>query len=214
MAQVPQHVPLQGIHQRSVSGICAGSSMITPRQLTHLYGKAHDLMRNIDGLQPQESFDELLKYMFFRQMDEDGFLFTGGSYTPEQIQKRFSSYLKDRNSWTTEIWKDRKFHLSESALSHLHKLFADVRFSHVPYDVRASAMRHFLTPDIRKGLGIYLTPDEVVREVISFLAPVKGSRMVDPACGSGTFLSEAARHWRSRGNAPIELRASDKIARR
>jgi type I restriction enzyme M protein len=187
--------------------------MITPRQLTQLYSKAHDLMRNIDGLQPQESFDELLKYMFFRQMDEDGFLFTGGSYTSDQIQKRFSSHLKGRNSWTTEIWKDRKFHLSEGALSHLHQIFADVRFSDVAYDVRASAMRQFLTPDIRKGLGIYLTPDEVVREVILFLDPVKGSRMLDPACGSGTFLSEAARHWRSQGTGAVELWASDKNPR-
>ena len=40
------------------------------KRLLAVYGKAHDIMRNVDGLQPQESFDELLKFLFFKEMSE------------------------------------------------------------------------------------------------------------------------------------------------
>ena len=37
------------------------------RKLASIYRESHNIMRNIDGLQPQEAFDELLKYLFFKQ---------------------------------------------------------------------------------------------------------------------------------------------------
>lgn len=188
--------------------------MTPPRQLAQLYSKAHDLMRNIDGLQPQEAFDELLKYMFFKQVDEESLFPASSEETAEHIQKRFAAYVKKRNSWSSEIWKDRKFHLSSGALNALHGAFSEIQFSKIPYDVRAAAMRQFLTPEIRRGLGIYLTPDEVVSEAIAFLAPPSGTRFLDPACGSGTFLIEAARYWKShQAKQPLTLWATDKNPR-
>lgn len=38
-----------------------GDLFTTVYDLSGLYRRAHDMMRNIDGLQPQEAFDELLK---------------------------------------------------------------------------------------------------------------------------------------------------------
>src|SRR5690349_1673383 len=40
---------------------------MTPRHLAGLYREAHNEMRNIDGLQPQEAFDELLKYLLLKE---------------------------------------------------------------------------------------------------------------------------------------------------
>lgn len=55
--------------------------MITASRLAHLYDQAHNLMRNIDGLQPQEAFDELLKYVFFKQTCEA----TSADATPQEL---------------------------------------------------------------------------------------------------------------------------------
>lgn len=75
-------------------------------------------------------------------------------------------------------------------------------------------MRQFLTPEIRKGLGIYLTPDEVVREAVLFLNPPAGSLVIDPACGSGTFLNEVAKLWgKAKKRQEIVLHATDKNPR-
>ena len=43
----------------------------TNYELSTLYRRAHDMMRNVDGLQPQVSFDELLKFLFFKQANEE-----------------------------------------------------------------------------------------------------------------------------------------------
>ena len=43
---------------------------VSSYDLAGLYRRAHALMRNVDGLQPQEAFDELLKYLAFRQHEE------------------------------------------------------------------------------------------------------------------------------------------------
>ena len=185
-----------------------------PRHIALLYSKAHDLMRNIDGLQPQEAFDELLKYMFFKQTDEENNILSHVKDSADQIQKRFASYVKKRNSWFSDLWKDRRFHLSDNALDSIHDIFAEVKFSKIPYDMRAAAMRQFLSPEIRRGLGIYLTPDEVVREAIAFLSPTQGSSFIDPACGSGTFVIETAHFWNTQGaNKPYTLWAADKNPR-
>ncbi len=163
--------------------------MTTARQLSTLYKEAHNIMRNVDGLQPQEAFDELLKYLFFKQNYE----FERSSeisLSPEKVRKMFSSYLGKANSWSSEIWRDKKFYLSAECLSDIHNLLFPVQFSQIGYDVRSHALKQFLTPEIRKGLGIFLTPDEVVTSIIKFASPKSGDNVLDPACGSGTFLIE------------------------
>ncbi len=163
--------------------------MTTARQLSVLYKEAHNIMRNVDGLQPQEAFDELLKYLFFKQNFE--------VEEPEQtlissenVRKLFASYLGKTNSWSSEIWREKKFYLSKECLTDIHTLLFPVQFSQIGYDVRSHALREFLTPDIRKGLGIFLTPDEVVSSIIQFVSPADNVDVLDPACGSGTFLIE------------------------
>ena len=144
-------------------------------------------MRNIDGLQPQEAFDELLKYLFFKQNYE---LLTKGNQpvSVDHVRIYFSEYLGKTNSWSSEIWREKEIFLSDECLSDIHNLLFPIEFSKVDYDVRSYALKEFLTPDIRKGLGIYLTPDEVVSAIVDFVPNSPKFKVLDPACGSGTFL--------------------------
>ena len=173
-------------------------------KLVSLYSRAHDLMRNIDGLQPQEAFDELLTFLFFKQANEElgpkidyptdfnlnGLFEQSNKNLAVQIKDLFGQYVKTFNSWFQNLWKDARFHLSDSALLSICEVFKDINFSDVPYDVRSAALSEFLSPEIRRGLGIFLTPDEVVRMMVQFVAPRPEDAVYDPACGSGTFLIE------------------------
>lgn len=47
-----------------------------------------------------------------------------------------------------------------------------------------------------KSRGNYFTPRPLVRLLVDLLAPRPGERVFDPACGSGGFLVESARHVR------------------
>ncbi|MBI1925955.1 N-6 DNA methylase [Candidatus Poribacteria bacterium] len=177
---------------------------ITPYTLSSLYARAHDAMRNMDGLQPQEAFDELLKFLFFKQANEElgpplsssnHFGFNGlfaklSKALVANIRELFSNYVQSFNSWFCELWKDASFHLSDTALLTLWQLFNEVQFTNVPFDVRSTALKEFLSPEMRRGLGIYLTPDDVVKMMVEFVNPSLKSSVYDPACGSGTFLVE------------------------
>ena len=187
--------------------------VITSRDLALLYHKAHNIMRNSDGLQPQEAFDELLKYLFFKQLNEergpslktDYELAVNGSYSKNavaavaDIRSLFSEYLDSINAWSAELWKDRRFHLTDATLFELHELLREIVFRDVPFDIRSAALKEFLPPEIRRGLGIYLTPEDVVRAMVNFVSPQVDSRVYDIAVGSGTFLIEVLRLWTKNG---------------
>ena len=163
-------------------------------ELAGLYRGAHNLMRNVDGLQPQEAFDELLKYLSFRQRSTE----TRESATTLREAIRDALGLL---GGIARDWQATGMRLSDSALLGLHELFADVDLAAVGLDLRSAALREFLSPELRKGLGVYLTPDEVVRTMVAALAPTPDDVICDPACGSGTFLVETLLYLRERGRS-------------
>lgn len=198
---------------------------LTPRQLAGLYSKAHDLMRNIDGLQPQEAFDELLKYLFFKEIaDERGEtvkipfeLTPNGSYArvnsaaAKRIRSLFKSFAKT-GAAAKQLWADSGFRLSDAGLLALHDVFDGLNLKSISFDKRSTALREFVPGEIRRGLGIFLTPDDVVAMMVAALAPKQGGLVFDPACGSGTFLIEALKHWGKRKKRPT-VHGADKNPR-
>lgn len=186
-----------------------GQNLPNDYDLSNLYQRAHDMMRNVDGLQPQEAFDELLKFLFFKQANEDIEpklnVYTGINKSLEEDKKlandikiNFSKYVVKFNSWFHELWKDKSFHLSDSCLVSIYKIFEKINFSETPFDIRSSALKKFLSPELRRGLGIYTTPDDVVKMMVEFIDPKKEQRIYDLACGTGTFLIESLKFLRSK----------------
>jgi type I restriction enzyme M protein len=172
----------------------------SPASLASVYRDANNMMRNLDGLQPQEAFDELLKYLFFAEASEEaGEHVASGtdSAVAKRIRLSFAHHLKSFPGSAGRLWSEGKFRLSDAALAKLHEAFADVHLSATDFDVRSAALRQFLSPELRRGLGVFLTPDAVVRAIVAAAAPPKGKKVYDPACGAGTFLIETLRYWRA-----------------
>lgn len=196
-------------------------AMFTAQSLASRYQSAHNEMRNIDGLQPQEAFDELLKYVFFKERDERGANPVQAvldlappdqrAETARLIRARFISAATTGPA--PRKWGTEGLELSDMALLRVHALFASIQLSQSDLDLRASALRQFLTGPVRKGLGIFLTPEAVVKAVVEALAPRPGERILDPACGSGTFLLEAARYIEGQGGEAADLYGIDKNPR-
>lgn len=193
--------------------------MRTPaQQICARYRVAHNEMRNIDGLQPQEALDELLKYLFFKECDEEE-----GILVPEadpfatipaltgvaqDIRARFRKYVRAGNGLAKANWAQAEIKLSELALYRVHCALQAVSFRDTPVDIRSAALREFLSPEMRKGLGIFLTPEDVVSEIVAAMKVPAGATVLDPACGSGTFLIEAARQ--ATPNGKLRLYGIDK----
>jgi len=69
-------------------------------------------------------------------------------------------------------------------------------FSNVRRDVFKHVYQHHMDSTERKKIGEYYTPDEVVSYILDLVGFVSSrdlrqSKIIDPACGSGTFLVEA-----------------------
>ena len=169
------------------------------RTLSLLYQRAHDRMRDVEGLLPQEAFDELLKFLYYKDYTETqvrtGRLRSDSLFheNPAAIRESLSKGLASQASWALQLWPGGHFHLSDPTLSDLQCMFADIRFTELPLDVRSTALSTFLTSDVRKGLGIFPTPEDVVRSMIEVVSPAPDDVVLDPACGTGTFLLETVR---------------------
>lgn len=191
------------------------------RDLGQRYRRAHDRMRDVEGLLPPEAFDELLKFLFVKDCVErgggDADFRDGSADAPPAaaIRTLFSRALRSRAPWACDIWQDGHFHLSDSTLLDLHEMFSDFRLADLSVDVRATALRTFLDSDARRGLGVFLTPEDVVRAMVDVLAPRHTELVLDPACGSGTFLLETVRHLsrRAPGGSPFTVHGVDKNPR-
>jgi hypothetical protein len=69
-------------------------------------------------------------------------------------------------------------------------------FSNVKRDVFKHVYQHHMDSEERKKIGEYYTPDEVVRYILDKVGfqssrDLRQVKLIDPACGSGTFLVEA-----------------------
>ncbi len=79
----------------------------------------------------------------------------------------------------------------------------------VDHDVLKALYQSVIAPDVRKRLGEYYTPDWLAeRIVVETIKDPAHDRVLDPACGSGTFLFHAVRRHLeaadAEGAAPAE----------
>ena len=65
-----------------------------------------------------------------------------------------------------------------------------------PNDVAAILYETVIPPDERRQLGEYYTPDWLARAIVQeVVTEPLGQYVLDPACGSGTFVAEAVNHF-------------------
>lgn len=169
------------------------------RTLRGLYQTAHDRMRDVDGLLPQEALDELLKFLFYKDHLAKDTTPTAQCalpphrHAPDAIRLALSTSLVSDAPWACKLWPGGTFGISDPTLLYLRDIFADVHLKDLSIDIRSTALWTFITPEMRKGLGIFTTPEDVVRTMIEVVAPEPSDTILDPACGTATFLLETFR---------------------
>ncbi len=78
----------------------------------------------------------------------------------------------------------------------LARLFAEFDWSNVDHDVLKLLYESVIGADVRKQLGEHYTPDWLAYQLIETVVPRPlEQRVLDPACGSGTFLFHAIRRF-------------------
>ncbi len=91
------------------------------------------------------------------------------------------------------------FTLGDDAIRRSLQLLQDVDVAHAPSHVLGEAFQALMGPRLRGDKGQFFTPRSLVRSIVRALAPPASSVVVDPACGTGGFLTETAIFWADSG---------------
>jgi type I restriction-modification system DNA methylase subunit len=116
-------------------------------------------------------------------------------------------YVPDVYRETIESYEQRKLLSNieeelDKALSRVFKRLETYDFRFIDRDVWKEVYLKFLPEDERRKLGFVPTPDEIVELILDLVGYTENApelckkKLLDPACGSGTFLVEAVRRLR------------------
>ena len=67
----------------------------------------------------------------------------------------------------------------------------DYDFSQIPYDIIGRIFEELIREEERHKLGQYFTPPDVIDLINAYCLPTGKEKVLDPSCGSGTFLVRA-----------------------
>jgi type I restriction enzyme M protein len=87
------------------------------------------------------------------------------------------------------------------ASAELRDLVGDLNtrdFAHLPQDVVGAVFEQLIPPEDRHALGQYFTPEPLVDLIVAFCIKNPDDTVLDPTCGTGTFLIRAYDRLRTR----------------
>ena len=92
-------------------------------------------------------------------------------------------------AWPNEVGGD-------ALLQTLARRVARFEWTEAPADTAATLYESVIPPEERRQLGEYYTPAWLARAIVrEVVTDPLNQRVLDPACGSGTFLTEAVAHF-------------------
>lgn len=143
-----------------------------------------------------------LKTLYLKAL-EDAFDFAEGEYERIYLVGIFDWWKvekADRYTFSEDEKREQGNFEKELdyAIGSVLKRFNHFDFRTVDSDILGHVYEDYLPKKERKKLGEYYTPLEVVRYILdavgyTSVGEVEGKRILDPSCGSGTFLVEATR---------------------
>lgn len=84
------------------------------------------------------------------------------------------------------------------ALRELYNQICEYDFTDVEEDILKGVYQELIDIDTRHALGEYYTPDWLCERVVAELDLDRNANVLDPACGSGSFLRALVAHFRKR----------------
>ncbi len=90
--------------------------------------------------------------------------------------------------------QDEEIEISSYALSFIVKKIENYYLLGADRDIIADAFEEIIGRSFRGGEGQFFTPRNIVNMMINIMKPKSGEKILDPACGSGGFLSHILQH--------------------
>ena len=160
--------------------------------------QCHNEIRNNEGYDPTQAFDEMSKILFCKMYEEKNnaannrFALKVFDDSMEKLkvnvlQKMYEDTIA-HPKYATLFPKGDKIRLQDRTIRKIVELFQNYDLSLTNFDVKGEAFEYFLSDTFTGGLGEYFTPRNVVEFMSEAIDPKIGERIIDPFCGTGGFL--------------------------
>lgn len=204
-----------------------GDPTVDRESIVGALSSIHNNLYANDGLSPEQALEETVKLLFIKFLDEANSTSKFTITREEQLEisstGQSESFERRLTSLATSVFKGHadlfepgaRLKLKISSLAFAIGILEPIVFSKLPHDVKGAAFQVFLNASQRVGRGQFFTPEPIVEFCVNVLNPSRDEVVVDPACGSGGFLSSAFQHSYSKSASciPIGFEISTTAAR-
>jgi len=170
-------------------------------RLLRVFEDIHNHIYANEGLSPEQTFAEMMKVLSLKVADEKSerdriFFIQPDEFKGPRIQE-FLKRIRCLEQRTREAFVGKMKEAGPIGLKPPSLAYAVDRLQHIDLlkssrDIKGLAFQKFVNAEHRRGRGQFFTPEQVVWLCVRFLRPAPGDRVLDPACGTGGFLSQAA----------------------
>jgi type I restriction enzyme M protein len=173
-------------------------------ELNSIFERCHNYIYANEGLLKEKVFNEVLKLIFMKMVDEKDNMPNRKFYvTEEELKKlkegkddffaeRILTFWEKIKSAYPDIFPDshEKINLKALTLAYIINLLQKYNFSETSADIKGAAFQSFVYAHMRGSRGEFFTPTPIIELAVSILDPKPNEKIIDPACGSGGFLIE------------------------
>lgn len=184
------------------------------KELSKRFEIIHNYIYANEGLRNDETFDEILRLLFIKIMDEKDItsdfvqfgisdeeweLITDGKEDETKFKQRIENLFEKAKDKYSDIFRlGEEINLKTHTLAWVVGQLQDFSLLDSDIDVKGAAFQKFVYHHQRGERGEFFTPDPIIKLVIAFLKPKIEEKILDPACGTGRFLTETFKYIRNK----------------
>ena len=163
----------------------------------------HNYIAGNQGLQKPEAFWELLKLIFCKIADERAIDLKFYATSVERsslngqlkVKKRIDPIFAEVTKKYRAIFRENDaIELNPRVLAYVVSRLQKYSLLKSAVDVKGKAYEEIVGSNLRGDRGEFFTPRNVCKMAVEMLDPGPGQVVVDPACGTGGFLTIAMNH--------------------
>ncbi len=169
--------------------------------LLFMFRRCHNYIAGNQGLQKADAFFELLKVIFCKIEDErsDTIRFFGvasnGLNSDLKTKARIDGlFAKVTAKYSTIFGQGDSIELSPAVLAYIVSEFQSWSLLRTDIDVKGKAYEEIVGSNLRGDRGEFFTPRNICKMAVRMLDPGPDDVILDPACGTGGFLTVAMTH--------------------
>ena len=176
-------------------------------RLLRVFEEIHNHIYANEGFSAEQAFTEMLKLLFIKIFDEknnetsefyieaDEYEQCLGGRKEERFLRRVLSLHKKTISYFSGVMdKNEEIDLRVGSLAYAVRKLQHINLSNSPGDVKGLAFQKFVYSKQRGQRGQFFTPEPIVKLCVEISKPQANEKVLDPACGTGGFLTETVKY--------------------